>query len=457
MFLTGKGGVHVPHNKNTAGLPAVRMPAPSCVVLPTSMHIGKPANPVVKPKDHVNVGTLIAESSGPVSSPVYSSISGEVTKIDTILTAGGTFVPAIFIQSDGQMTVDESICPPVVNDYASFIEAVRQSGIVGLGGAGFPTAVKLDVKDTSRIKELVINAAECEPYITSDTRTMLDDADDVKAGIELFEKYLDIKKVIIGIESNKPDAIRRMKAVFANDDAVTVMTLPGIYPQGAEKIIIKNTTGKTVPAGKLPIDVGSLVCNVTTIAAIARYIKTGMPLVEKCVTVDGTAVSDPKNVIVPIGTSVKELISFCNIKEDDIYKILFGGPMMGISTPDPEAPILKNTNAITVMGLKEATQPKATQCIHCGKCATHCPMNLTTFAFGRAYERNDAEELQRLRVDLCVECGCCSFICPAKRPLVEINKLSKAMLRSYQAKQKQIAAEKEAQKAAEAAKEAKKA
>ena len=186
MFSTGKSGVHVPHNKNTAGSPAVRMPAPDAVILPTSMHIGKPANPVVKPKDHVNVGTLVAESSGFVSSPIYSSISGVVTKIDTILTAGGSFVPAIFIKSDGLMTVDESIAPPVVNDYASFIDAVRNSGIVGLGGAGFPTAVKLDVKDTSRIQELIINAAECEPYITSDTRTMIDDAPDVKEGVELF-------------------------------------------------------------------------------------------------------------------------------------------------------------------------------------------------------------------------------------------------------------------------------
>ncbi len=457
MFSTGKSGVHVPHNKNTAGTPAVRMPAPEAVIFPMSMHIGKPAAPVVKLKDHVNVGTLIAESTGPVSSPIYSSVSGDVTKIDTILTAGGTFVQAIFIKSDGLMTVDESIAPPVVNDYASFIDAVRKSGIVGLGGAGFPTAVKLDVKDTSRIQELVINAAECEPYITSDTRTMLDDAEDVKAGVELFEKYLDIKKVIIGIESNKPEAIKKMKEVFKDDKAVTVMSLPGLYPQGAEKVIIRNTTGKTVPAGKLPIDVGSVVCNVTTMAAIAKYIRTGMPLIEKCVTVDGTAVKEPKNVIVPIGTGVKDVLDFCGVNEDDVYKILFGGPMMGLSTPDPTAPVLKNTNAITAMGLVEASQPNATQCIHCGKCATHCPMNLTTFAIARAFERDDVEELARLRVDLCVECGCCSFICPAKRPLVEINKLSKTKVRAYQAKQKQLAAEKEAAKAAEAAKEAKKA
>ena len=457
MFSTGNGGVHVPHNKNTAGSPAVRMPAPEAVILPTSMHIGKPANPVVKAKDHVNVGTLIAESTGPVSSPIYSSISGDVTKIDTILTAQGTFVPAVFIKSDGLMTVDENIKPPAVKDYASFIEAVRNSGIVGLGGAGFPTAVKLDVKDTSRIQELVINAAECEPYITSDTRTMIDDADDVKEGVKLFEKYLDIKKVIIGIESNKPEAIKKMKEVFADDPAVSVAVLPGVYPQGAEKVIIKNTTGKVVPAGKLPIDVGSVVCNVTTMAAIARYIRTGMPLIEKCVTVDGTAVPEPKNVIVPIGTPVKEVIKFCEIPEEGIYKILFGGPMMGLATPDPDAPVLKNTNAITVMNIKEASQPKATQCIHCGMCATHCPMNLTTFAIARAFERDDAEELARLRVDLCVECGCCSYICPAKRPLVEINKLSKNKVRAYQAKQKQLAAEKEAAKAALAGKEANKA
>ena len=438
-----KNGVHVPHNKNTANMPPVKMNTPATVMLPVSMHIGRPANPVVKPGDHVNVGTLVCESTGPVSSPIYSSVSGTVKKLDTIRISNGTFCQAVVIESDGAQTVDESVKPPVVTDYDSFIEAVRRSGIVGLGGAGFPTAVKLDVKDTSRIQELILNGAECEPYITSDTRTMTDDAADIVEAVKLFEKYLNVKKVLIGIESNKPEAIAKMTEVFADDPYVTVVKLPGIYPQGAEKVIIRNTTGKTVPAGKLPIDVGCVVCNVTTMACLARFIRTGMPLVEKYVTVDGSAVKEPKNLIVPIGTLVSDVLSFMNVDLENAGKVLYGGPMMGISIPEPQfAPVLKNTNAITVLDKKDGATPKATQCIHCGKCASNCPMNLTTFAIARAYEKNDVEELAALRVDVCCECGSCSFICPAKRPLVEINKISKGLVRDWQQKQKQKEAEK---------------
>lgn len=438
-----KGGVHVPHNKNTANLPPVRLSVPKRILLPVSMHIGRPANPVVKPGDHVDVGTLVCESTGPVSSPIFSGVSGTVKKLDNIRVSSGTFCQAVLIESNGQQTTDPGIKPPVVTDYASFIEAVRNSGIVGLGGAGFPTAVKLDVKDTSKIQELVINAAECEPFITSDTRTMLDDAESVVEGVKLFEKYLDVKKVLIGIEKNKPEAIAKMKEVFADDKAVTVVTLPGLYPQGAEKVIIRNTTGKVVPAGKLPIDVGCIVCNVTTMAAIARYIKTGMPLVEKCITIDGSAVEKPGNYIVPVGTLISDIFEELGIDPEKAGKVLYGGPMMGISIPELQfAPILKNTNAVTVMNVKDGTQPAATQCIHCGKCASHCPMHLTTFAIAKAYEKNDVEELAKLRVDICCECGCCSFICPAKRPLVEINKISKGMVREWQQKQKQKEAEK---------------
>ena len=442
MFLSGKGGVHVPHNKNTAGQCAVRMPAPETVVIPVSMHIGRPAAPVVKPKDHVKVGTLIAESQGPVSARIVASVSGDVEKIDRVLLSNGAYSDAIIIKSDGLNEKDESLTPPTVTDYESFIAAVRESGIVGLGGAGFPTAVKLDVKDTSRIKHVIINAAECEPYITSDTRTMLDDSEDIFAGVVLLEKYLSAKSIIIGIEKNKPEAIEKMRETFKNDAFVTIMPLPELYPQGAEKVIIRNTTGLTVKKGKLPIDAGCVVINVTTLAQIAKYVRTGVPLTEKCVTIDGTAVKTPKNIIVPIGTRVSDIISFCNIDENDVYKILFGGPMMGISVPNASVPVLKNTNAVTFMGKAEAASPRATQCIHCGRCATHCPMNLTTFAIARAYEKQDVDALIALNTDLCCECGSCSFICPAKRPLVEINKLAKAMIREHNQKQQAAKGEK---------------
>lgn len=436
-------GIHIPHYKNTADTPPVTMDAPTKVILPLSMHIGKPAAAVVKPGDTVYVGTLVAEAQGPVSSPIYSSVSGTVKKIDAILTAGGTFCPAIVIESDGQMTPEPSIQPPVVNDYASFVEAVRESGIVGLGGAGFPTAVKLDVKDTSRIEELILNGAECEPFITTDTRCMIDNAADIKEAVGLFEKYLDVKKVLIGIEGNKPKAIEMMNSVFLDDPAVSVVKLPETYPQGAEKIIIHSTTGKVVPAGKLPIDVGCVVCNVTTMASIARFIRTGMPLVSKCLTVDGSAVEKPANIIVPIGTPITEILDYMKVDMTKVGKVLYGGPMMGIAIPDlTSAPVMKNTNAITVYDLKDGTQPTATQCIHCGKCANSCPMKLTTFAINRAYEKRDAEELRRLRVDLCCECGCCSYVCPAKRPLVEENKLAKVLVRELIAKEKAKEAEK---------------
>lgn len=438
-----KSGVHVPHNKNTANMPPCRMTTPKRILLPVSMHIGRPANPVVKPGDHVDVGTLVCESTGPVSSPIYSGVSGTVKKLENIRVSSGAFCQAVLIESDGQQTVDPCVKPPKVTDYASFIDAVRNSGIVGLGGAGFPTAVKLDVKDTSKIQELIINAAECEPFITSDTRTMIDDSDSIVKGVKLFEKYLNVKKVLIGIESNKPEAISIMKKSFADDPAVTVVTLPGLYPQGAEKVIIRNTTGKTVPAGKLPIDVGCVVCNVTTIAAIARYISTGMPLVEKCITIDGSAIKKPGNYIVPVGMLISDIFEELGINVDEAGKVLYGGPMMGISIPELQlAPVLKNTNAITVMNQKDGAQPVATQCIHCGMCASHCPMNLTTFAIAKAYEKGDVEELAKLRVDICCECGSCSFSCPAKRPLVEINKIAKGMVREWQQKQKQKEAEK---------------
>lgn len=440
MFKSLKG-VTVPHRKNTDKLPPERMPAPLSVTLLTSMHIGKPAIPVVKVGDKVGVGQLIAEQSGFVSSPVHASVSGTVKKIEDMLLSTGAYVPAVTIESDGNMTVSESVCPPTVTNYEEFIAAVKASGIVGLGGAGFPTYVKLDVKDTSKIQELIINGAECEPYITSDTRTMIDRADDIAEGIKLFEKYLGVKNIIIGIEKNKPEAIAKMKGIEAADPSVTVRVLPSIYPQGGEKVLIYNLTGKTVPSGKLPLDVGCVVCNCTTVAAIASYIRTGMPLVEKCVTVDGSAVKNPKNVIVPIGTSLSDVFDFCGGFSCEVEKVITGGPMMGLAVPYQEVPIMKNTNAIIAFNKKDSREPESTQCIHCGKCVTHCPFGLSPTAIAKAYKNGDGEMLKKLEVNVCMECGCCSYICPAKRPLVQTNKLAKAMLREYNAKQEAKAKE----------------
>ena len=270
-------GIKVPHRKNTAESASVRMTA-SVVNIPTAMHIGKPATPVVKVGDLVKVGTLIAEQSGFVSSPVYASVSGKVTKIQDMLLSNGSFAPAITIESDGEMVADESIAPPVVNSREDLIEAIKKSGMVGLGGAGFPTYVKFNTDKP--IEHLVINGAECEPYITSDTRTMLERGDDIKAGLEAILKYINIGSVVFAIEKNKKACVAEMQRVVGSIPKVEVKALPTIYPQGGEKVLVYHTTKKIIGNGQLPIDVGCVVINCTTLASIGSFLKTGMPLVE---------------------------------------------------------------------------------------------------------------------------------------------------------------------------------
>ncbi|MBE6731547.1 MAG: electron transport complex subunit RsxC [Ruminococcaceae bacterium] len=431
MPLFSLPGVHVPHRKNTSDMAAVKGFMPKTVLIPTAMHIGKPANVCVKVNQQVKVGEIIATADGFVSSNIYSSVSGTVKKIDNLLLSSGSFAPAVLIESDGLFTPFEGITPPEITDYKSFIDALTKSGIVGLGGAGFPTQVKLSVKDLSLIDEIIVNGAECEPYITSDTRTMIDDAEKIKEGVELLEKYLLVKKVTVGIEKNKPEAIKKMSEVFASDSSVTVKALPSLYPQGGEKVLIFNITGKVVPEGKLPIDVGVIVINCTTLAAIADFVKTGMPLVNKCVTIDGSAIKEPKNLIAPIGSSIEELIEFAGGFKEEPGKVFYGGPMMGIAVPDLSAPILKNTNAIIALNKKDSVTPEPTECIRCGKCLLHCPFSLQPVKIAAAYNAKDGAELKNLKVNLCMECGCCSFICPARRPLVQTNRLAKGYLREF--------------------------
>lgn len=431
------GKTHIPHNKNTAEVPPVRMTAPKEVLLPVSQHIGAPATPIVKVGDEVKVGQLIAEPSGYVSSPIYSSVSGKVVKLDTYLRPDGRTVPAIRIESDGLMTPADGITPPTVDSIDSLIDAVRSSGLVGLGGAGFPTSVKLDAVKKGGIHTIVINGAECEPYITSDTRTMLDQSELVFDGITLLEKYIpSAEKFIFGIENNKPECIKEMARIFQDNPKVSVMPLPSLYPQGAEKILIYNTTRLVVPEGKLPADVGVLVINVTSLATIASYIKTGMPLVEKCVTVDGSAVAEPKNVIAPIGASIREIVEFAGGLKEEAGKVLFGGPMMGVPACSLDEPISKTTNAITVLNVNDATERESSACIHCGRCVEACPMNLNPTAFTKALSFGTEDKMAMLEeysVNLCMECGCCSFVCPASRPLVQNNRLGKTALREYNA------------------------
>lgn len=427
-------GVHTPHRKHTAGREAVRIEAPESVTLPMAMHIGKPALPTVKVGDTVKVGTLIAQQDGFVSSPVYASISGKVTKISEMLLAGGSRCPAITIASDGLMEKDESIAPPAVDSKESLVEAIKNSGIVGLGGAGFPTYIKFNV-DPDKVDALIVNGAECEPYITSDSYTMEHRTEDIAYALEYLEKYLTLKKVVFGIESNKQAAIASIRALAAKDPAVTVKVLPPVYPQGGEKVLVYHTTGRRIPMGKLPLDVGCIVCNCTTLAAIGSYLRTGMPLVKKCITVDGGAVAHPQNVIAPIGTAVSDVLAACGGLQSEPDRLLYGGPMMGITMPDASSPVLKNTNAILALTAKEARIPKTTACIRCGSCTNACPFGINPANIARAYAKKDAAAIEALGVNLCMECGCCSFICPANRPLVQTNKLSKAFVREAKAKE----------------------
>ena len=430
-------GISVPHRKNTAESVPVQMGAPTVAYYPTVQHIGAPAVPVVKAGDEVFVGTLIAEAGGFVSSPIYSGVSGKVKSVDGTLQPSGAFVPTVTVECDGLQTVDGSLAPPDVHDTESFIEALRRSGIVGLGGAGFPTAVKLGVKDLSKIEHIVINGAECEPYLTGDTRTMLDRAEEIGEGIELCRKYLGVSSFIIGIEKNKPGCIREMRSLAARHAGMRVTVLPSVYPQGAEKVLVYNTTKRMIKEGQLPIDQGVIVINVTTLASVARYIKTGMPLTEKCVTVAGGAVAKPQNVIAPIGTPVGEVFDFCGGFKSEPYKLLYGGPMMGIAIADKSAPVLKQTNGLIALTKAEAAVRPTTPCIRCGRCTNVCPLGLAPVAIAAANDATDMEALEKLKVNLCMECGCCSYVCPAKRPLVQQNKLAKASLRDWQNKKKE--------------------
>ncbi len=437
MTLFKLGKARVPHRKSTENMPAVKMAAPALVKLLMSQHIGAPAKPCVKAGDRVFVGTVIGEAGGFVSSPVHSSVSGTVKKIEPYLLASGATTDAVLIESDGEMTPDPNLAPPTVTTYKELADAVRASGLVGLGGAGFPTAVKLDPSKADATDLLIINGAECEPYITSDTRTMLDNAEDVAAGVKLVLDLSGIKSAVIGIEANKKAAIEKMREVFADDARVRVEVLPSKYPQGGEKVLIFNISGRVVPEGKLPSDVGVLLMNVTTVAFIAKYIKTGMPLVEKTVTVDGDVIAEPKNITAPIGTSVADLIEAAGGFSSEAGKVMYGGPMMGIALYSLDAPILKNTNAITAFTKANSKNPKETACIHCGRCVGICPMGLNPTVYAKAMGLSDtkerAERLEAAKVNLCIECGSCSFVCPAKRPLVECNRLAKADLRKFNA------------------------
>ena len=422
------GGVHLPHHKEAAGEPTEKMPLPKEIVLPMGQHIGAPCKPVVKKGDHVDVGTLVGEPGGFVSSGIYSGVSGTVKKVDTIYYNTNTMATVVVIEPDGLQTVDPAIHPPVVTDRESFIQAVRDCGLVGLGGAGFPTAVKLAPKNLDKIDTLIINAAECEPYLTSDHREMLECADDIVKGIDAILQWLALPACVIAIENNKPDAIALMKEKTAHMSKVTVQALPSTYPQGAEKVIIYSVTGRELPRGALPADVGVIVDNVTTVAAIGRYLDTGMPLTTKRLTVAGDVFAKPRNVEVVVGTLIGDVINYCEPIAEP-RKIISGGPMMGTSQMDVNYPITKQNNGLLAFSEKLAAVPEPTPCIRCARCISACPAGLSPVEIHDAYHKFDLDAVVELDADLCMGCGCCSYICPAKRQLTQAVTLARDLMK----------------------------
>lgn len=426
-----KGGAHLPHNKTTAETKTVVIDPPSKVIISLSQHIGAPCQPTVKAGDKVFVGTLIGDSENFVSAPIHSSVSGTVSEITKIRLPAGNEVQAVVIESDGEMTPDPKIKPITVNTAEELVKAVRNSGLVGLGGAGFPAHVKLLTSPEKPIDTLIINGAECEPFITADYREIMENPDDVLDGIYLIKKLLNIENVIIAVEDNKPKAIKTLYQIATDkrdiDDKVKLMKLKSRYPQGAEKVIIYSVTKRKLPLGKLPSDVGCIVMNITSVAFISRYLRKGMPLTKKRITVDGNAITEPKNLLVPIGTPISHVLELCKANEPE--KVMMGGPMMGITIYDTSLPILKQNNAILAFKGKAAESKPTTDCIRCGRCMRACPMNLTPAPVEFALKKSDPEELNALNVMYCMECGSCAFACPAGRPLTAAMRLAKNEVR----------------------------
>ena len=426
-------GVHPPDSKElTARVPIRRMPFPDEVVLPLRQHAGKPARLLVKPGDHVERGDKLAEADGFISVPIHASAGGTVAGVDRAPHPDGSMAQAVRIRVDRYSA--QLPRPRMVPHWdglspSEVIAAVRDAGVVGLGGAAFPAHVKLAPPPDAAIDLLLVNGAECEPYLTTDHRTMVEFPDRVWFGVRIMMRSLGVARAVIGVEKNKPDAIRALRQSAPPGLDVSVLGLTVKYPQGAEKMLIQSVTGREVQSGKLPSSVGVVVQNVGTIACIAEVFMTGLPLVERVVTVSGPGVRRPSNLVIPVGTRLRDVLEFCGGLTDDATEILFGGPMMGGSISDLDTPLTKGTTGVVVLTHRETGARRTLPCIQCGRCLEACPVFLNPQRLVQLAQLGRYDEMEAEHLADCMLCGSCSYVCPSAIPLAQMFGLGKAALR----------------------------
>ncbi|WP_297599129.1 electron transport complex subunit RsxC [uncultured Cetobacterium sp.] len=431
-FFGFKGGVHPPENKIQTENQAIEiLKAPKMVYISLLQHIGVPLTPCVQVGDRVLKGQTIADSEAFLSVPVHATVSGTVKKIENLPFPLMGNVQTIVIENDEQ---EEWATLRKVENWKEaskqdLLSIIREKGIVGLGGAAFPTHIKLNPPSDTKIDALLLNGAECEPYLNSDNRVMIEDPQKVVEGIKIMKHILKVETVVIGIEDNKREAIEIMKKACEGTE-IEVMPLKTMYPQGGEKSLIKAILNKEVPSGKLPSAVGVVVNNTTTAAAIYDAVVNGLPLLDKVVTITGKAIKEPKNLKAVIGTPISDLLESCGYKEDEAEKIVMGGPMMGMAQFTLEVPVIKGTSGLLALTKEETNYCKPKACIGCGKCVDACPMSLEPIMYARLAAFSQWEDMANYHLMDCIECGSCSYICPSNRPLTEAIKIGKAKLRS---------------------------
>ncbi len=426
-----KGGVHPPENKLTADKEIEILSLPEHVTIPIAQHIGAPAKIIVNKKDKIKVGQIIAESGGFVSANIHSSVSGTVLKIDNIADASGYKKPAVVIKVEGddweeRIDRNDELKKDFSFDKNEILKKIQDAGIVGLGGATFPTHVKLLPPKGMKAEVLIINGVECEPYLTADHRLMLEKGEEILVGTKILMKALEVDKAVIGIENNKPDAVDYLTKLSKEYSGISVTTLKVKYPQGGEKQLIKAVTGREVPSGGLPIAVGAVVHNVGTVFAVYEAVQKNKPLFERVVTVTGKSVSEPKNLLVRTGTPIKMLIEAAGGLPDDTGKIISGGPMMGKALNSTEVTVTKGTSGILILPRKESKRREIKPCIRCAKCVDVCPMGLEPFLLMTLAEKAMTERSEKEDVLDCIECGSCSYTCPSDRPLLDYIRLGKS-------------------------------